>query len=120
MELLPPDSEEARSRLRRASHESIAFLLQNRPEPKDQDGSNLYYWYYATLALFQEDGTAWETWNKRLKEVLLKLQLGPGTGTAQGSWDPIDRRAQLGGRVYSTAIAILCLEVYYRYAPKSK
>ncbi|MBI4603259.1 MAG: terpene cyclase/mutase family protein, partial [Planctomycetes bacterium] len=119
-ELLPPEDEAERIRQRRAANESVSLLLQNRPEPRDQDGASSYYWYYATLALFQEDGVAWETWNNRLKEVLLPLQVGDGAGTAAGSWDPLDRRAQLGGRVYSTAISILCLEVYYRYAPKDK
>jgi hypothetical protein len=55
-----------------------------------------------------------------MKPVLLELQLGEKAGTAAGSWDPLSRRAQLGGRVYSTAISILCLEVYYRYAPRER
>ena len=117
-ELTVGQTEEEKLRLRRAANESITILLSNRPERRDQDGGNSYYWYYATLALFQEDGVAWETWNSRMKEILLELQLREDQGTAAGSWDPLDRRAQLGGRVYSTAISILCLEVYYRYAPK--
>ncbi len=119
-ELRPPEDENERIRLRRATNESVSILLQNRPEAAEQDGANLYYWYYATLALFQEDGVAWDTWNSRMKEILLGLQLGEEHGTAAGSWDPLDRRAQLGGRVYSTAISILSLEVYYRYAPGEK
>jgi hypothetical protein len=34
----------------------------------------------------------------------------------KGSWDPIDPWGQDGGRVYATAIMVLCLEVYYRYS----
>jgi hypothetical protein len=116
-ELVPPEDDEELEAHRRAGEESVAYLLRNRPVRRDQDEANEYFWYYATLALFQEGGPAWEAWNSRLKEVLLALQLGDETGTAAGSWDPISRRAQTGGRVYSTALAILCLEVYYRYAP---
>jgi hypothetical protein len=104
--------------LRRAAAESVALLLKNKPVPRDQDGTNFYYWYYGSLALFQEGGEAWTAWNDRLKDVLLKLQLGDETGTAAGSWDPLDRRARMGGRIYSTTMSILCLEVYYRYAKK--
>jgi hypothetical protein len=101
----------------RAASESVRYLLANLPRPGDMDGVNFYYWYYATLALFQHGGPAWEAWNKTLSELLIREQLGPEHGSAQGSWDPKARRDESGGRVYSTAIAVLCLEVYYRYAP---
>jgi hypothetical protein len=120
MDFLPPADERAQGRLRRAAGEAVSYMLRNLPVTRDQDGANSYYWYYATLAIFQEGGAAWEAWNKRMKEVILKLQLGEEEGTAGGSWDPLDRRAELGGRVYSTAVSILCLEVYYRYAPKDR
>jgi len=119
-ELRPARTARERLLQRRATNESVSILLGNRPEPRDQDGTNFYYWYYAALALFQEEGVAWSTWNARMKPVLLQLQLGEKAGTAAGSWDPLSRRARLGGRVYSTAISILCLEVYYRYAPAER
>jgi len=37
-------------------------------------------------------------------------------GSATGSWDPIGPWGFSGGRVYSTALGVLCLEVYFRYA----
>jgi hypothetical protein len=37
-------------------------------------------------------------------------------GCARGSWDPQkDPWGDNGGRVYSTALLVLCLEVFYRY-----
>jgi len=102
--------------IRRSADESVRYLLANLPRAADQDGTNIYYWYYATLALFQEGGPAWESWNEALKRILLGLQVGDEHGSAAGSWDPIDRRSQSGGRVCSTALCVLCLEVYYRYA----
>ena len=40
----------------------------------------------------------------------------PGDGRDErGSWDPVGPWGVDGGRVYSTAILAMCLEVYYRY-----
>jgi hypothetical protein len=86
-------------------------------------GVNFYYWYYATLCQFQAGGDYWKNWNTNMKKVLLKNQRkgGPMDGSAQdvdGSWDyePCFF-GQRCGRVYTTAMGALCLEVYYRYLP---
>jgi hypothetical protein len=109
------DQERADPSFRRAAEESVTYLLSNLPQA-ERGGVDFYYWYYATLALFQEGSDSWTTWNQALIRVLLRLQLGDATGTAAGSWDPLDSRGAAGGRVYSTTLSILCLEVYYRYA----
>ncbi|RKY14224.1 MAG: hypothetical protein DRP82_04360, partial [Planctomycetota bacterium] len=36
-------------------------------------------------------------------------------GCADGSWDPVGKWGMVGGRVYSTALNALTLEIYYRY-----
>jgi len=76
---------------------------------------NLYYWYYGTLAMRHVGGDAWERWNSRLKSTLLSLQ--ETSGQEAGSWEPSGVWGGYGGRVYSTAMAALNLEVYYRYLP---
>ncbi|MBI4712946.1 MAG: hypothetical protein HY762_06580 [Planctomycetes bacterium] len=76
-----------------------------------------YYWFYASYCLNQydgPDGPSWKMWNEKMKEVLLKSQKTKNDGCAYGSWDPIDRWGDEGSRVYSTAINVLTLEVYYR------
>ena len=84
--------------------------------PVSHPGANDYYfWYYANLALHQRRGEAWEKWHPQVKRVLTEKQVR--TGPDAGSWPPLDRWSLRGGRVYSTALATLCLEVYYRYAP---
>ena len=96
-----------------ASDEAATYLLQRGP---DRDPYNLYYWYYGTLALFQHGGEPWVRWNERVRDQLVRRQAR--SGHANGSWDPLecrDRYNDKGGRVYSTAIATLTLEVYYRY-----
>lgn len=76
----------------------------------------MYYWYYGTLAMFQMGGQAWESWNGRLREVLVAHQ--QRRGDERGSWDPpAGGFDSAGGRVYATAINVLSLEVYYRYLP---
>jgi hypothetical protein len=92
--------------------EAADFLLAELP---GQGKPNLYYWYYATLALYQLQDERWETWNRALQRELLRSQRK--SGTLAGSWDPNTVWGGCGGRVYSTAMAALCLEVYYRYLP---
>ncbi len=82
-----------------------------------------YYWYYATLGMFQMGGDYWKDWNKQLKPTLVNNQRkgGPLDGSVRdvdGSWDPIGKGGTIyAGRVMSTALGALCLEVYYRYLP---
>ncbi|MBT5380061.1 MAG: hypothetical protein HOL08_13485 [Opitutae bacterium] len=76
---------------------------------------DLYYLYYGTLALYQHQGPIWVDWNERIKETLTTLQ--KKTGPQSGSWDKSAAHAASGGRVVSTALATLSLEVYYRLLP---
>ena len=95
-----------------ASQEAIEFLNQFPPKPETQD---LYHWYYGTLATYQYGGEPWEKWNDRLRDTLVATQLK--TGHSAGSWDPRDNWSRHGGRLYSTALSTMCLEVYYRFLP---
>jgi hypothetical protein len=85
------------------------------------DRQSFYYWYYATLSLFQMGQDYWKKWNTVMKKVVVDNQRkgGPMDGSlndVDGSWDPDAVWAAWGGRVYSTAILCMCLEVYYRYS----
>ena len=87
-----------------------------------QEPQGFYHWYYGTLAMFQTGDTYWNKWNAALQKTLLPSQRsgGPKDGSPQdvdGSWDPVTYWDATGGRVYSTAMGALCLEVYYRYLP---
>lgn len=97
-----------------AIHETVASLEQELPSLSNR---NLYYWYYATLALERhhhdspEDTASWESWNHALTTALV------GSQQSDGSWDANTVWGGYGGRVYTTALSALCLEVYYRYRP---
>ncbi len=81
------------------------------------DGSiDMYYWYYATLAMFQVGGKPWEAWNAALGPAVVDTQRKDGDFCGyRGSWDPVDPWGGDGGRVYATAVMAMCLEVHYRY-----
>ncbi|MEM7474621.1 MAG: squalene--hopene cyclase [Planctomycetota bacterium] len=93
--------------------EAKTMIMNARPGAGED---NVYFWYYATLALFQLQDEDWRIWNQAMKERLLSTQI-PAYGQQPGSWDPDRLWGGYGGRVYSTAMSCLCLEVYYRYLP---
>lgn len=96
-----------------ARQEATALIMSHLPGTQPD---NVYFWYYATLALFQLQNEDWRAWNQALKSRLLKSQL-PAYHQDPGSWEPDEVWGGYGGRVYSTAMSCLCLEVYYRYLP---
>lgn len=81
---------------------------------------NVYYWYYATQLLHNMRNKDWEAWNAKIREGLIATQTG-GKGCDRGSWDPalpqVDAWGTMGGRLYTTSLSLLTLEVYYRYLP---
>lgn len=94
------------------SMEAVKHLRERLPTRKAED---LYYWYYGTLAMYQYGGEDWTEWNAALRDTLVADQRT--TGHAAGSWDPHAPWGAYGGRVFSTALSTLCLEVYYRFLP---
>ncbi len=84
-------------------------------------GKHDYYaWYVGTIALFQYDGpsgSTWKTWNSALVHATCDTQRRRKDGCLDGSWDPDgDAFIAPGGRAAATAINVLSLETYYRYA----
>jgi len=96
-----------------AAGEALAMI---GAAPPDRNRPNAYAWYYATLASFHAGGPQWDRWNAALQAALLPLQRRDG-GPLAGSWDPDPVWGGHGGRVYSTALAAMTLEVYYRHLP---
>lgn len=94
-----------------------AYLAKHPPSwDEEEPTSDLAYVWFGTLALFQVGGQEWKIWNEHLKTELIDNQHKEGAASGlRGSWDP--RGAWVGalGRVGATALATLCLEVYYRY-----
>lgn len=77
--------------------------------------ADVYHDYYATLALHHSRHQAWEKWHVPLREHLIKTQATKGHEA--GSWHFADKNGDVGGRLYTTAMCAMTLEVYYRYLP---
>ena len=96
-----------------AGGEAADYVLEETP---GEGTYNLYYWYYATLSMYQLHDAHWQRWNDALRAALLSRQVHQ-KGPLAGSWDTSDLWGSYGGRVYTTALATLTLEVYYRFLP---
>jgi hypothetical protein len=81
----------------------------------DADRCNLYYVYYATLALHHYGGEHWETWNSGLQEFLIREQVKQGCEA--GSWHFPNSYCDVGGRLLNTSLAVMILETPYRIMP---
>ena len=97
----------------------IQRLVDLPPAWSDDEPGRIdfYYWYYGAYALYQYqevDRAPWRAWDRPLRDALIANQ--HAEGERKGSWDPqVDPWGHLGGRVYSTALLTLTLEVSYRY-----
>jgi hypothetical protein len=91
-----------------------ALLASHRPawpEGSSTDAPSmpdLYYFWFGTLASRASGGDHWRLWNSALERALRPRQVAKGE--ASGSWPPTGRWERVGGRVLSTALALLSLE----------
>jgi hypothetical protein len=90
--------------------QGVAYLAELGPSRDD-----MYFNYYATQVLHHYEGRCWDAWNETLREYLIETQ--SQAEFERGSWYFFDRHGAQGGRHYNTAMAIMILEVYYRYMP---
>lgn len=93
----------------------------------EENKIDYYYWYYASLALYQVGGREWAAWENAIIKTLLDNQRGfhtldeaKGLTSAElldehGSWDPVGAWGSAGGRVYATAINALTIQTYHRH-----
>ncbi len=99
--------------------EGKEYLRAHPPENSDNAIRDTYYWYYATQVMFNLGGPEWFQWNRNMRRVLTQTQCQ--SGCAMGSWDPErpapDIWGMKGGRLVTTTLSALTLEVYYRYLP---
>lgn len=88
---------------------AVFVSRQNRP------GNDAYFNYYSTLLLFHIGQPFWAPWNEQMREHLIQTQ--SQSGHTAGSWYFDDPYGREGGRLYTTAMCAMTLEVYYRFAP---
>jgi hypothetical protein len=97
---------------------AIERILAAPPSPQLR---NMYYYYYATFALFNRGGEPWQNWNTPMRELLVNSQSRGHDLTLKGSWEPqMKNFPGYGGRLLTTSLALLTLEVYYRHLPLNR
>jgi len=89
----------------------VEFLSTQGPS-----NSNMYYNFYATQVMKEYGGELWRKWNTKLRDLLLDKQ--EKHGHAKGSWDFPGGMEDRGGRLCTTSLATMILQVYYRKAPR--
>ena len=77
--------------------------------------SDVYFNYYGTLVLHHARASQWKQWNQTVRDHLIATQRTEGHEA--GSWFFTDQYGSVGGRLYTTAMAVMTLEVYYRFMP---
>jgi hypothetical protein len=86
-----------------------------------RDRPGIYYLFFAQQALHHFGGREWEAWNPKARDILVELQdRGEEFGREHrgGSWSPVGHQwMEEGGRLMSTSLATLTLQVYYSRVP---
>ena len=113
--------------------EGITGLMKRAPVKPAQPGATppMYFYYYATQIVHFYEGDEWKTWNEGpkgadgtrkggMRDWLVSIQIKKD-GDNLGSFDPdADWFGRSCGRLGTTAMCILTLEVYYRHLPLYK
>jgi hypothetical protein len=88
----------------------VKYLEKLKPSRTD-----VYFNYYATQVMHHFEGAGWDAWNRDVRDRLIATQAR--RGHEHGSWYFRDEHGQAGGRLYTTAMCTMILEVYYRHMP---
>ncbi|MFV1957823.1 MAG: hypothetical protein ACC662_00275 [Planctomycetota bacterium] len=114
MRLTMPGGDEAHDRKMIAL--GTKLLLRQLPRWDPEAGRDLYYWHHGSLAMARLGGEAGARWDQAVVDALVPAQVQDGKVTDHlGSWDPVTVWAPDGGRVYTTAMAVLCLQAGQRF-----
>lgn len=112
--------------------EGVKGLTMRAPSLQTKPEFDMYYYYYATQVVRFYGGETWQNWNEGPKgpdgtrkggvqDWLISLQ--DRSPTSRGSWPKeTGRLGRIGlhcGRLGTTCLCLLTLEVYYRYTPEN-
>ena len=99
--------------------QGVQDLLKTPPGTGKFD---MYFLYYATQVVHFHEGPEWhKDWNPKMRDLLVVKQVPEAKGPDAGSWDPDEGHMGRGsGRLGTTCLCLLTLEVYYRHLPLYK
>lgn len=111
--------------------EGVQGLMKHGPPANGGAVKDMYYFYYATQVVHFFEGEDWKTWNEGPKNAVDGTRKGgmrdwlvnsqSKKDLDAGSWDP--EGGWIGsscGRLGTTCMCLLTLEVYYRHLPLYK
>jgi hypothetical protein len=112
--------------------EGVTGLVERTPGAEVQKPAlDTYLYFPATQVVRHFGGDEWKTWNEGpkkgdgtrsggMRDYLIDLQITK-EGEDKGSWDPDQHiLGKSCGRLGTTAMCLLTLEVYYRYLPLNR
>ena len=100
----------------RESEAAVAGALQWFANHQFDDGGWSFD-HYATQVAFHWEGDVWETWNDQMHDWLVGAQVREGHEAGSWFFPEGDHGAPRGGRHYTTSLAAMMLQVYYRHPP---
>ena len=71
-------------------------------------GYDPYTMYFGTYGLFLLGGKDWDAWHDGMKKSLIEMQ------SSDGCWRTNDIWSNHAGMIFSTALSVMTLQVYYR------
>ena len=97
------------------AEKGLEWIVQNEAIKTEWSQIDVYGWYYNAQACFQATGVSggskfWRAWNKDFQQTVCSNQ------APDGHW-PHGNHFHGDTDIYRTTMAILMLEVYYRYMP---
>ncbi len=99
---------------------AIRALDQVECKWDDATKGGLYAWYYITQAKFHRGGGTWRSWNNEFARTLTSVQNEDGHWDFPSYANGEHEHGDHYGPVYSTTLAALMLQVYYRHLPTFK
>lgn len=91
--------------------------LAELPPPEEARRQNAVYSLHAMIAIATLDPAEWrQPWERALSKALHQARRGSSDGCMDGSWDPVSPADASRGRVITTALNALALEVRYGFA----
>jgi len=107
------------------SRPDLTAWLQQEGRSGPNVGGEFMRNYMVAYTISRFPGGLWNQWNTAMRDHLVAAQEAEGEDA--GSWYMVDGYGSTegwgtrqGGRLFSTAVAALILEVYYRYPPLKK
>ena len=92
----------------------VDFIIENETK-NEVPKFNKYGWYYHTQACFQAGGRSWDDWNRMFQDEVVEHQDKDGSWKDWGHGGHGPAADSKEGKIYTSTLCILMLEIYYRY-----